>query len=157
QCREDECGLGVDWSEAEERCWRCGYKSSLQKCHIVPDSLGGAARPSNLVLLCCRCHREAPNVADPRFMWSVFIVIPLLPTRGRHATPNANAGRFGDSGVGHPAGESGTKDGNGCDDDQALVDLRLAAIVKSCGDQRVAAYELRKPWGDTGTVKCPRM
>lgn len=67
--REDECGLGVDWSEAEERCWRCGYKSRLERCHIVPDSLGGACDPSNLVLLCGRCHREAPNVADPRLMW----------------------------------------------------------------------------------------
>jgi hypothetical protein len=39
------------------------------KCHIVPRSLGGTNDPSNLVLLCGRCHREAPNVADPRFMW----------------------------------------------------------------------------------------
>src|SRR5438046_6910330 len=68
QRREDECGFGVDWSEGEERCWRCGYKTSLQRCHIVPHSLGGLACPSNLVLLCTRCHREAPNVADPRFM-----------------------------------------------------------------------------------------
>lgn len=67
--REDECGLGIDWAEAHERCWRCGYKSTLHRCHIVPDSLGGIDDPSNLVLLCGRCHREAPNVADPRFMW----------------------------------------------------------------------------------------
>jgi hypothetical protein len=67
--RESECGLAVDWAEAHERCWRCGYKSRLQKCHIVPKSLGGINDPSNLVLLCGRCHREAPNVADSRFMW----------------------------------------------------------------------------------------
>lgn len=67
--REDECGLGVDWSEAAERCWRCGYKSVLHPCHVFPHSFGGPARPSNLVLLCGRCHREAPNVADARFMW----------------------------------------------------------------------------------------
>ena len=24
--RQDECGLAVDWSEARERCWRCGEK-----------------------------------------------------------------------------------------------------------------------------------
>ncbi len=35
---QDECGLSVDWSEAHERCWRCGYKAKLQKCHIIPDS-----------------------------------------------------------------------------------------------------------------------
>lgn len=67
--REDECGLGVDWAEAHERCWRCGYKSALEMCHMVPASLGGSADPSNLVLLCGRCHREAPNARDPKYMW----------------------------------------------------------------------------------------
>lgn len=67
--RETECGLGVDWAEAHERCWRCGYKSGLERCHIIPESLGGRNEPSNLVLLCGRCHREAPNVRDARFMW----------------------------------------------------------------------------------------
>jgi hypothetical protein len=67
--RESECGLGVDWAEAGSRCWRCGYEAGLQKCHITPRSLGGPEEPSNLVLLCGRCHREAPNVSDPRFMW----------------------------------------------------------------------------------------
>ena len=66
---KDECGLGVDWAEAHERCWRCGYKTSLQRCHIVPDSLGGLDCPSNLVLLCSRCHREAPNHTNPKYMW----------------------------------------------------------------------------------------
>jgi hypothetical protein len=67
--RECESGLAVDWAEAHERCWRCAYKSRLQRCHIVPASRGGTATPDNLVLLCRRCHREAPNVPDARFMW----------------------------------------------------------------------------------------
>jgi hypothetical protein len=25
--------------------------------------------PENLILLCARCHREAPNVSDPAFIW----------------------------------------------------------------------------------------
>jgi len=66
---ENECGLSVDWTEAHERCWRCGYKSKLERCHITPDSLCGADEPANLVLLCGRCHREAPNVKNPKFMW----------------------------------------------------------------------------------------
>jgi HNH endonuclease len=66
---ESECGLAVDWAEAHERCWRCGYKSVLHRCHNVPASLGGVDEPSNLVLLCGRCHREAPNVTDTSFMW----------------------------------------------------------------------------------------
>jgi len=69
EVNEDECGLGVDWSEAHERCWRCGYKSKLERCHIIPDSLGGTDSPSNLVLLCHRCHREAPNHTNPKYMW----------------------------------------------------------------------------------------
>ncbi|WP_028829879.1 HNH endonuclease [Proteocatella sphenisci] len=67
--RVDECGLSVDALEANERCWRCGYKNTLEKCHIIPDSLGGKDEPSNLVLLCHRCHLENPNVTDPEIMW----------------------------------------------------------------------------------------
>ena len=44
-------------------------KFKLQKCHIIPDSLGGLDDPSNLVLLCNRCHREAPNVKDEEIIW----------------------------------------------------------------------------------------
>lgn len=65
----DECDLNVDWSEANERCWRCGYKRKLQRCHIIPDTLGGEDAPYNLVLLCDQCHKEAPNVQDSKFMW----------------------------------------------------------------------------------------
>src|SRR5262249_17802154 len=46
------------------------------------------------------------------------------------------------------AGESGRKDGNGGDDDQALVDLRLAAIVRSGGDQRSKYDDVEKWNGD---------
>ena len=66
---EDECGLSVDFSEAHERCWRCGHKRKLERCHIVPASLGGADEPSNFVLLCKKCHEENPNVTDPQIMW----------------------------------------------------------------------------------------
>lgn len=65
----DECGLSVDWAEADHRCWRCGYEDNLQRCHIIPDALGGKDEPSNLVLLCERCHADGPNVEDPEIMW----------------------------------------------------------------------------------------
>jgi hypothetical protein len=67
--KQDECGLSVDWAEAEKLCWRCAHKRKLQRCHIIPRSLGGGEGPDNLVLLCGQCHTEAPNVADPDFMW----------------------------------------------------------------------------------------
>ncbi|MCM3749266.1 HNH endonuclease [Paenibacillus pasadenensis] len=65
----DECDLSVDASEAHERCWRCGYKQSLERCHIIPSSLGGEDTVSNLVLLCRRCHLENPNIANKDIMW----------------------------------------------------------------------------------------
>ncbi|MBU5480014.1 HNH endonuclease [Blautia sp. MSJ-19] len=66
---QDECGLSVDWAEANERCWRCGYKRPLERAHIIPAALGGKDEPQNLVLLCKRCHADGPNVADPEIMW----------------------------------------------------------------------------------------
>lgn len=64
-----EGDLSIDFSEANERCWRCGCKRNLQRCHIIPHSLGGKDEPSNLVLLCKRCHLDNPNVADEEIMW----------------------------------------------------------------------------------------
>ena len=54
---------------AEKRCWRCGKETELQRCHLIPDSLGGKDEASNIVLLCDKCHKEGPNVADPEIMW----------------------------------------------------------------------------------------
>lgn len=71
--RIDECDLSVDWSEAEEYCWNCGSPKELTRCHIVPHSLGGKDEPSNFVILCRRCHEEAPNVENPRIMWDWLI------------------------------------------------------------------------------------
>ncbi|MEG6523623.1 HNH endonuclease [Desulfotomaculum sp. 1211_IL3151] len=65
----DKCDLSVDAAEAYERCWRCGCEKSLERCHIIPEPLGGGDKPSNLVLLCHRCHLENPNVSDPEIMW----------------------------------------------------------------------------------------
>lgn len=64
-----EWDIGVDWSDAHDRCWRCGAKRSLQKCHIVAKQFGGSDEPSNLVALCSECHDEAPDVTDPNEMW----------------------------------------------------------------------------------------
>ena len=42
--RIDESDFSVDAAEAHERCWRCGCKRNLERCHIVPDSLGALYR-----------------------------------------------------------------------------------------------------------------
>lgn len=36
--------------------------STLQKAHLIARVSGGSVDPSNLVLLCIRCHREAPMI-----------------------------------------------------------------------------------------------
>lgn len=77
----DECGLSVDWDEAEKLCWRCAQGRQLQRCHIVPASLGGSEEPSNLVLLCAQCHAEAPNVDDANFMWT-WLRVHAVPFYG---------------------------------------------------------------------------
>ena len=68
--RIDECDMGCDWDEAHKRCWRCGMKRALQKCHIIPKSLGGKSSGENLIPLCSECHDEAPDVLDSTAMWS---------------------------------------------------------------------------------------
>tara|TARA_R110000782_G_C14523538_1_gene381391 strand:+ start:42 stop:524 length:483 start_codon:yes stop_codon:yes gene_type:complete len=65
----DECVLGCDADEWHHRCWRCGYIRNLERCHIIPKSLGGKNTPDNYVLLCNDCHQEAPNVKDETFMF----------------------------------------------------------------------------------------
>lgn len=65
----DESEFSIDFAEARQRCWRCAYETKLDRCHIIPDSLGGEDTPSNLVLLCRRCHMEAPNIRDKDFFW----------------------------------------------------------------------------------------
>ena len=80
--RIDECGLSVDWSEAHTHCWRCGCEKNLERCHIIPDSLGGEDAPHNIVLLCKRCHVDGPNVTDSQVMWDWIRAygVPLYET-----------------------------------------------------------------------------
>ena len=36
-------------------------RKNLQRCHIIPRQFGGSDDPSNLMLLCSRCHRDSPD------------------------------------------------------------------------------------------------
>lgn len=58
-----------DFSYDDPSCFACGYSrknwkrwngTRLQRAHIIAEYLGGAEEPSNIVLLCARCHRDAP-------------------------------------------------------------------------------------------------
>lgn len=86
-------GLFIDWGEPS--CWVCGFhygakydikcsdasweeihdcweRIPLQRCHIVPRSLGGSDTVENLFLMCRECHDLAPNTNIPEifFEWS---------------------------------------------------------------------------------------
>jgi hypothetical protein len=76
---------GIDWGEP--CCWACGEfwwgrydpnprsrpddlgkiweaAKPLERCHIIPRSLGGSDDPENLFLLCIDCHDRAPNTTS---------------------------------------------------------------------------------------------
>jgi len=91
--RFPKLGIFIDWGEPS--CWACGFhygtrfdiktpkaswedilsaweRMPLQRCHIVPRSLGGRDEPSNLFLMCRECHDLAPNTSIPEifFEWA---------------------------------------------------------------------------------------
>jgi 5-methylcytosine-specific restriction endonuclease McrA len=88
-----EIGFFIDWGEPS--CWACGFhygakydvrcstgpwaevlrcweRVPLQRCHIVPRSLGGPDSPANLFLMCRECHDSQPNSSIPEifFRWA---------------------------------------------------------------------------------------
>lgn len=46
-------------------------KSGLNRCHIVPDAMGGEDTPQNLFLLCGNCHIDSPDTMSREgfFRW----------------------------------------------------------------------------------------
>lgn len=91
--RLGDLGIILDWGEPS--CWACGFhygarfdikksdaswtemfegwnKIPLQRCHIIPRSLGGTDEPSNLFLMCRECHDLAPNtsISDVFYDWA---------------------------------------------------------------------------------------
>jgi len=74
--------IAVDWGKADKFCWRCGTQlvrgsserhseddRHQHRAHIIPRALDGANAPDNFIILCRRCHAEAPDVKDPEFIW----------------------------------------------------------------------------------------
>lgn len=79
-------GMPVVISPWEPQCWCCGERvflgelpkcdsdeklwdhpkarSKLNRCHIVPKSLGGPDSPENLFLMCEACHEAAPDTKN---------------------------------------------------------------------------------------------
>ena len=66
---DDVAVVEWNWDEEKDRCWCCGVDSNLQKCHIIPKSLGGSKEYDNIVPLCVKCHDNAPDVQDKKQMF----------------------------------------------------------------------------------------
>jgi len=74
------------WNDATTHCWICGYESSLERCHIIPDALGGQPVVSNLILLCKSCHSSNPETVFEDDYWNWF------DSRVRDITSGMNLG-----------------------------------------------------------------
>jgi len=96
--------LSVEFDVPE--CFACAKKSQsasssknfnkakfLERCHMIPKSLGGSDDASNLVLLCKACHKEAPDIKDPKWFKQWFInKKPLIKEQfERYASIDRNA------------------------------------------------------------------
>lgn len=84
----------VSWDWAEPSCMACGIwnpiwdnpktiagkwnSTSLEKCHVVPLYLGGADDPSNVVLMCGRCHESQPDSTDSQVTFEYMLGRTLL-------------------------------------------------------------------------------
>lgn len=57
----------ITWNDIK-KAWN---KVPLQRCHIIPRSLGGTEDASNLFLMCRECHDLAPNTTSREqfFKW----------------------------------------------------------------------------------------
>lgn len=50
-----------------KKVWNDEYiKSNLNRCHIIPGSLGGEDKPENLFLMCEDCHEKSPDTIKAR-------------------------------------------------------------------------------------------
>lgn len=65
-CENDICGWKVD-----EALKNFNNVEWLERCHIVPRSLGGSNKPENLVLMCHQCNIANPHTDNPEvfFGW----------------------------------------------------------------------------------------
>jgi hypothetical protein len=63
---DEECDIVLDDNIDPFTAWdKAKY---LERCHIVPRSMGGPDKASNLVLLCKKCHKSSPDLLKKKYM-----------------------------------------------------------------------------------------
>ena len=59
--------LSDDCDEGLFKIWDCKtLRHYVDRAHIKPNMLGGEDIPSNLFLLCRKCHRKTPDLSNPK-------------------------------------------------------------------------------------------
>lgn len=54
-----------------QKIWNCKIsRHYLQRAHIKPKMLGGEDKPENLFLLCGECHKNSPDLSNPKMFLS---------------------------------------------------------------------------------------
>lgn len=121
-CYEEAYGEQAPWSShgwdyGEPACMACGYwaqgwdfpttvrgrwtKASLQKCHVIPFSVGKPEHVSNMVLMCDLCHLNNPHSDNPEIMYAymrqrnLLSAIPMTVMNGLISLSN-NVNPFDD-------------------------------------------------------------
>jgi len=61
---KDETSKTTGWTT-----WNKAGQNGLERCHIIPHSLGGSNKVDNLVLLCKKCHELSPDIGDSQFLF----------------------------------------------------------------------------------------
>lgn len=63
--------INTSWENALTHCWACGnnFGGSLERCHIIPDALGGTNKVSNLFLMCYFCNKLNPETTYIEDFW----------------------------------------------------------------------------------------
>ncbi len=88
----------------EPACFACNalqkdWGDGLERAHIVPKALGGSYAPSNLLMLCLKCHADAPDCTDPEFILDWVRRRPKCWSRLRWGPTHLSAELRG---MGHP-------------------------------------------------------
>lgn len=58
------------------KCVKCGRYRNLEIHHIIPVYKDGVEGMGNLITLCSRCHRAAPNEPIDFFKWAAHHMSP---------------------------------------------------------------------------------
>jgi hypothetical protein len=61
---KDDSSKSTSWTT-----WTKAGNNGLERCHIIPHSLGGSNTVDNFVLLCKKCHDLSPDIADSQFLF----------------------------------------------------------------------------------------